>query len=68
MTGMSVDVSTQPTLFQQLLAEGIPSTLLIDLLDPEGMKAALTGELLVSDVQLTPPPAIDLVERTVRSA
>ena len=66
MSAMSV-VQAQPTLFQHLLSEGIPSTLLIDLLDPEGMKAALTSELLVSDVQLAPPPAFE-VQRTIRSA
>lgn len=58
------------SLFPRLLAEGIPSTLLIDLLDPAGMKHALAGELLVRDVELAPAPPleIDLVDRAVRSA
>jgi hypothetical protein len=49
----------------QLLEGGIPPTLLIDLLDPEGMKLALASELTASDVQRAPAPA---VARRVRSA
>lgn len=41
-----------PTLAQRLLAEGIPPSLLIDLLDPQGMRAALASEALESDVAL----------------
>lgn len=45
------------SLAQRLLADGIPPSLLIDLLDPEGMKIALAGELTASDVALAPAPA-----------
>ncbi len=48
-----------------LLEEGIPPTLLIDLLDPEGMKIALAGEVTAADVRRTPAPA---PARRVRSA
>ena len=41
----------------QLLQGGIPPTLLIDLLDPEGMKRALAAELTVADVLRAPAPA-----------
>ena len=41
----------------RLLQGGVPPTLLIDLLDPEGMKLALAGELTPSDVALAPAPA-----------
>jgi hypothetical protein len=49
------------TLAEQLLRDGVPPSLLIDLLDPEGMRAALAAELLASDVALAPSP---LVERS----
>ena len=39
-----------PSLAQRLLEGGVPPSLLIDLLDPEGMRAALAAELLASDV------------------
>jgi hypothetical protein len=35
----------------QLLSEGVPPSLLIDLLDPAGMRAALAGELAGDDVR-----------------
>jgi hypothetical protein len=40
----------------RLLQDGIPPSLLIDLLDPEGMRAALAYELTASDVALAPAP------------
>lgn len=36
-------------LLLQLLLDGVPPTLLLDLLDPDGMRAALAGELAASD-------------------
>jgi hypothetical protein len=47
------------TLAEQLLRDGVPPSLLIDLLDPEGMKAALAAELLPSDVALAPAPLVE---------
>jgi hypothetical protein len=41
----------------QLLQGGIPPTLLIDLLDPEGMRLALASELAAGDVLRAPAPA-----------
>lgn len=52
-------------LAQQLLEGGIPPSLLIDLLDPEGMKLALASELTPSDVLRAPAPA---TARQVRTA
>jgi hypothetical protein len=54
------------TLAEQLLREGIPPTLLIDLLDPEGMRIALASELLTADV--TGAPAAAERARRLRSA
>jgi hypothetical protein len=54
------------SLASRLLADGIPPSLLIDLLDPEGMKIALASELLASDVALAPAPPVEL--RRVKSA
>lgn len=45
------------TLAEQLLRDGVPPSLLIDLIDPEGMRAALTAELLATDVTHAPAPA-----------
>ena len=45
-----------PSLALRLLLDGVPPSLLIDLLDPEGMKAALAAELLASDAALAPAP------------
>jgi hypothetical protein len=53
-------------LAQRLLTDGIPPSLLIDLLDPEGMKVALASELTVSDVALAPAPPGH--RRTARTA
>ena len=53
-------------LAEQLLRDGIPPSLLIDLLDPEGMRAALAAELLASDVQAAPAPPDSM--RGLRSA
>lgn len=44
----------------RLLADGIPPSLLMDLLDPEGMKIALASELLTNDVELAPAPPVRL--------
>ena len=50
------------TFAERLLRHGIPLTLLIDLVDPDGMRAALAAELLDQDLAL---PAPDLaVSRT----
>lgn len=40
----------------QLLAEGIPLSLLCDLSDPNGMRTALASEVLAGDVARTPAP------------
>jgi hypothetical protein len=48
-----------PSLAQRLIADGIPPTLLIDLLDPEGMRRALASELTVSDVDRAIAPALE---------
>jgi hypothetical protein len=45
------------TLAERLLRDGIPPSLLIDLLDPEGMRAALAGEVLPADVAAAQAPA-----------
>ena len=50
----------------RLLCDGIPPTLLMDLLDPEGMKIALAAEVLASDVALSPAPPVQLQD--VRTA
>ena len=55
-----------PTLAQRLLADGIPPSLLIDLLDPEGMRAALASELLESDVALA--AVTSALKRVLRTA
>ena len=44
------------TLAERLLRDGVPPSLLIDLFDPEGMRAALAAELLPTDVAQAPPP------------
>lgn len=43
-------MSAASPLALQLLGAGIPPSLLIDLLDPEGMRVALAAELAASDV------------------
>jgi hypothetical protein len=43
----------------RLLRAGISPTLLIDLLDPEGMRAALASELTTSDVERAIAPALE---------
>jgi hypothetical protein len=60
-------MTSSPTLAQRLIRDGIPPSLLIDLVDPEGMKAALAAELLESDVARTEWLA-QTAERTARSA
>jgi hypothetical protein len=42
---------------EQLLRDGIPPSLLIDLLDLEGMVIALAAEVLESDVANAPAPS-----------
>ena len=49
---------------ERLLRDGIPPSLLIDLVDPDGMRAALAAELLVSDVVSLPEERV----RRLRSA
>lgn len=41
---------TPSSLVMHLIRAGIPPTLLCDLLDPQGMKVALAGELVAGDV------------------
>lgn len=55
---MTASARPGPTLAQRLIADGIPPTLLIDLLDPEGMRRALASELTVSDVDRALTPAL----------
>lgn len=61
-------MSLPRTLASHLLREGIPPTLLIDLLDPEGMRQALAAELLESDVALAPAPPPPVVAHEARTA
>lgn len=63
---MTVLPRTGPSLCFRLLADGIPPTLLIDLLDPEGMRVGLASELLASDVALSPAPPLRF--RAIRTA
>ncbi|MCW2544996.1 MAG: hypothetical protein JWM40_2548 [Frankiales bacterium] len=56
------------SLASRLLADGIPPSLLIDLLDPEGMKLALASELLASDIDLAPAPPVERRLRSVQTA
>lgn len=51
-------VTPARTLAQRLLAGGVPPSLLIDLLDPEGARLALASELLEIEVARTPVPAL----------
>lgn len=50
---------TGPSLALKLLTDGIPPSLLIDLLDPTGMKAALASELALLDVERALAPALE---------
>ena len=63
---MTVLPRSGPSLALRLLADGIPPSLLIDLLDPEGMKIALASELTTSDVALAPAPPV--ARRALRTA
>lgn len=54
--------SPAPSLSWTLLREGIPPTLLIDLLDPAGLRIALAEELLPHDVARAPAPQAQLRE------
>jgi len=42
----------------RLLRDGVPPTLLIDLLDPAGLRVALAAELLPADVAAAPAPPL----------
>ncbi len=55
---MTVLATSGPSLALRLLTDGIPPSLLIDLLDPEGMKVALASELAASDVARAPAPSV----------
>jgi len=57
-----------PSLAQRMLRDGLPLTLLLDLADPDGLRAALAHELLASDVTAAPAPAEAPPLRLVRSA
>jgi len=63
---MTVLEPIRQSLAMRLLTDGIPPSLLIDLLDPEGMKIALAAELASSDVAQAPAP--DLHARVARTA
>ena len=63
---MTVIAPTRQSLAMRLLTDGIPPSLLIDLLDPEGMKIALAAELTSSDVAQAPAPGLQL--RVARTA
>ena len=52
-----------PALSWTLLSDGIPPSLLIDLLDPDGMRAALAAEVVAHDVALAPAPVGATVAR-----
>ena len=55
------------SLAPRLLTEGIPPSLLIDLLDPVGMRLALAQELLAGDVASTALPALVAGQQPARS-
>lgn len=57
---------TGPSLTWNLLSDGVPPSLLIDLIDPEGMRIALAAELTESDVTRDLAPLIE--KWIVRSA
>jgi hypothetical protein len=57
---------TPTTLAERLLRNGDPPSLLIDLVDPEGMRHALAAELLEADVHAAPAPPT--AERGTRTA
>ena len=58
-------MTASPTVAQRLLEAGVPPSLLIDLLDPQGMKAALASEVLEHDVaQAAVHAALERVLRT----
>jgi hypothetical protein len=56
---------TAMTLAERLLRNGVPPSLLIDLVNPEGMRSALAAEVLASDVTAAPAP---VATSKVRSA
>jgi hypothetical protein len=59
-------MSPRTSLAERLLRDGVPPSLLIDLLDPEGLRAALAAELLASDIAAAPAPGAP--KRDVRTA
>ncbi|MGB8650842.1 MAG: hypothetical protein WCD35_09290 [Mycobacteriales bacterium] len=60
---MAVPTHAGPSLALRLLTDGIPPSLLMDLLDPVGMKLALAAELTPSDVALAPAPPLARKDR-----
>jgi hypothetical protein len=56
------------SLAQRFLRDGVPLTLLLDLADPDGLRAALAHELAASDVAAAPAPPVAAPIRLVRSA
>ena len=48
---MAVLPLASPTLVMRLLGDGIPPSLLCDLLDPVGMRVALASELALADLR-----------------
>lgn len=56
---MTAPSCSGPRLAPLLLAAGIPPSLLMDLLDPEGMRLALAAELAAGDVAAAPAPAVE---------
>ena len=45
---------SRQTLAQRFLRAGVPLTLLLDLVDPEGLRVALAAELVSGDVAAVP--------------
>lgn len=58
--------TTGATLAQRLLRDGIPPSLLIDLYDTEGMRAAVAAEVTTADVAAAPAPSLS--KRVARGA
>lgn len=56
------------SLAQRFLRAGVPLTLLLDLADPDALRAALAHELAAGDVAAAPPPPESRPVRLVRTA
>lgn len=52
----------------RLLADGVPPSLLCDLLDPDGLRTALASELLAGDVAASPAPAWPAADQIAETA